>query len=159
MNRAAFLAGSNFCTVSGLLTAAGAETVYDTTVAIDYCIDGIAYAKATVADGVTPTADQKGDTLIPLQVSEGCALLWMLNAAGTVAVMQGGIEDLDSADAFKKAPEFPEVPEDNTAFAYMILTNGAAGSEFVIGTDNWNQTGAVVSIKNLMVLPSRPQVA
>lgn len=147
------------CTNSGLLTGTGAETVYDTTVIIEYAINGIAYRLAAVTDGATPTSDQEGVVLTALAVSEGCALLWLVDAAGLVSLMQGATEGLDGADAFEFAPEFPEMPEGTVAFAYSILVNAAAGSEFIIGTDNWNQTGMTATHTNIMVLPSRPQTS
>jgi len=158
MSKILTMAGSSFCTVSGLLTATGAETVYDTTVAIPFCIEGIAFSRAAVTDGVMPLVDHNAVTLVALAASEGCALFFLLNAAGTVSVMQGEVEALDADDdSFLVAPNFPDVPDGSVPFAYMILTNGAAGSTFTIGTSNWNATGMTVSIKNLMTVPERPQ--
>ena len=152
------LKGANFCTASGVLTAAGAETVYDTTVIIDYCINGKALTKAAVTDGVTPTTDgNTGAALVNLAVSQGCALVWAVNAAGTVALYQGPVETLDSANAFVVAPAFPTYPDTACPFAYQILKNSSAGSEVDIGTDNWNQTGFTNAIVNVFVMPNRPQ--
>ena len=159
MNRAAFLAGSNFCTTSGLLTATGAETVYDTTATINFCEDGVAFSKTAITDGVMPLLDTNGVLFETLAASQGCALLFLLDAAGLVSVMQGELEVIDDSGTFEQAPEFPEAPEGNTAFAYMILENDSTGSTFTIGTSNWDATGATNSIKNLFVLPSRPQVS
>jgi hypothetical protein len=154
------LKGAVFCTASGVLTAAGAETVYDTTVIIDYCINGKAYTKAAVTDGVTPTTDgNTGAAFTPLAISQGCALVWAVNAAGTVAVYQGSVETLDSANAFVVAPSFAGFPDTACPFAYQILKNSSAGSEVIIGTDNWNQTGFTNVIQNVFVMPDRPQEA
>ena len=159
MNRADLLAGTNLCTTSGLLTATGAETVYDTTAVINFAIDGILFSKAAITDGATPTLDHNGVLFNTLAASRGCALLFLLNAAGTVSVMQGPTEVIDESGTFDKAPEFPESPDGTVAFAYMILENDSTGSTFTIGTSNWNATGATNSIKNLGLLPSRPQVS
>ena len=68
------LRGSNFCTSSGLLTATGADTVYDTTVTITYCINGKAATKTAVTDGVTPTTDYVSGNAITLTAS--CSGVW-----------------------------------------------------------------------------------
>lgn len=156
-NKVLFNAGSSFCGDSGLLTAAGAETVYDTTVIIPFCIDGVMYRKAAVTDGTMVLVDHNGTTLTTLAASEGCVLLFLLNAAGAVSVMQSDVETLDDSDAYKTSPNFGPVPDGTVPFATMLLTNAAAGSAFVIGTDDWNQTGMTVSIENLGFLPDRPR--
>lgn len=154
-------------TTSGLLTATGAETVYDTTVAISYSIGGKGYSKAAVTDGATPTTDADGDALTNLGASEGCVLVWALNAAGTVVLIQSEIGELDSGENFKdgELPGFPYVDlETYCPFAYMVLKAGSdiSGSTsgagvFDIGTDNWNSTGLTVTIVNVHTLPRRPQ--
>lgn len=145
-------------TNTGLLTATGAETVYDTTVAIDYSIGGKAYRKATVADGTTPTTDGDGAALSTLAASKGCVMVWCLNAAGTVSVFQSDVNDLDASDAFEVVPNFPVVDLDTYCpFAYQVITNGSTGSTFTFGSSNWNATGITVAIQNVLTLPRRPQ--
>lgn len=154
------LAGVNQCHSSGLLTATGAETVYDTTVQIDFSINGIMYSLATVAGGTTPTTDANAAALDTLTASEGCVMVWCLNAAGTVGVFQSRIYDLDSDGNFPGiAPEFPIIDNDWVPFAYQILKAGSTAGTITFGSSNWNATGFTNSIKNLNVLPSRPQIA
>jgi len=159
MSKILQLAGSNFCTDSGLLTATGAETVYDTTVIIPFSIDGLAYRKAAVTDGVTPLVNDDASAFTALAINEGCNVLWLLDAAGAVSVIQSDIGSLAPEDGTfleGEVPVFRAVPDGKVPFAYMILTNGSTGSAFTIGASNWNQTGITVSIKNLLVLPERP---
>lgn len=157
------LKGGNFCTTSGLLTATGAETVYDTTVTISFCVDGKAYTKTAVTDGATPTTD--GNTsaaftaVLPDKV---CVFVWGLNASGTVSLYQGSIEDVDGdTDTAKIYPQFPAIPDTITPFAYTIYqtdgTSAAAGLR--PGTDNWNASGLTVTHVNLMTMPDRPQIS
>lgn len=154
------LGGINFCTTSGLLTATGAETVYDTTVTINYVIDGKIATKTAVTDGATPTTDHNtGAAFTTLTANQGCVLVWGLIAGGTVKVMQGGVQALDVSGNFMVAPQFPAVPAGVAPFAYQVLKAGSTAGTITIGTSNWNATGFTNAIVNVAVLPSRPQVA
>ena len=155
------LKGVNFCTTSGLLTATGAETVYDTTVAITYCVNGKAYVKATVADGATPTTDAvTGDAFTAVLPDKGCIFVWTLSTAGAVGLVQGEIQSMDGdTDAFKVSPQFPGIPDTLTPFAYTVYSTAGTASSSGLrpGTDNWNATGLTVAHQNLLTLPNRPQ--
>ena len=87
------LRGSNFCTSSGLLTATGAETVYDTTVTITYCINGKAATKTAVTDGATPTTDFATGSAITLTASKSRCVVWGLIDGGGVRVDGGVVRD------------------------------------------------------------------
>ena len=150
--------GSDGCFSSGLLTATGAETVYDTTVAITYAIDGILYVKATVADGATPTLDANtGIAFLPIQADKACVFLWCLNSANTVSVAQGEIVTVDGdTDIRKWNPQFPLVPTGTVPFAFHIIQTTGASSAFTFGSSNWNATGITKLIRNLATMPARP---
>lgn len=163
------LAGATFCTNSGLLTATGAETVFDTTVDIQYCIDGKAYVYAANADEVTPTTDYNTGETFPVLVGgnsvsgaygEGACVVWCLNSSAAVKCVMGEHQALDSAGNFVVAPQFPNVPKDLCPFAYQILKAGdTAATNIAFGTSNWNSTDYTNAIQNILVLPSRPQVS
>ena len=154
------LFGVNICTTLGLLTATGAETVYDTTVVITYSVNGKGYTKAAVTNGATPTTDgNTGSAFTTLAASEGCSLTWALDASGTVTVYQGSVETLDSDNNFVIAPSFAGLPDTVTAFAYQVLKNSSAGSTVTIGTSNWNATGFTNVIQDVLTMPNRPQEA
>ena len=164
------LRGGVFCTTSGLLTATGAETVHDTTVTINYVIDGKIRTKTAITDGATPTTDIVTGLAFPLLTGGGSVanvpgvgaiVVWGLNAAGTVKCAQGPIEKLDMAGNFVRAPQFPTIPDDFCPFAYQVLKAGATASASGIrfGTSNWNATGFTNAIVNVAFLPSRPQVS
>lgn len=146
--------GGNFCTTSGLLTATGAETVYDTTAAITYAINGKAYVKATAADGVTPTTD--GNTGVAhVGLTAGKKSVWVLalDAAGAVAAFQGSVES-------SGAPQFPMLPNTHTAFAYINVTAGSTTvGTWTFSSSNWNATGITRTIQNVLMLPGRPQAS
>ncbi len=169
MTQASRLFGTNFCTTMGLLTATGAETVYDTTVAIQFCIEGKGYSKAAVTDGATPTTDGGGDAFPALAVTnsdgsitgKGAVVVWGLLADGTVVCYQGPIEELDGLTTnFLHTPEFPSFPDSFTPFAYQVLkqaTDGSTADTATFGTSNWNATRFTNAIVDVMTLPRRNQ--
>lgn len=161
------LYGVNMCLDSGLLTATGAETVYDTTVVIPVMINGKIYRKAAVTDGASPTTDGVTGDAITLTYDSGTAaygqgtvVVWCMNISGTVSVVKGETHSLNAAGAFIVAPEFPTIPDTLAPFAYMIIKyNVTSASTFTFGTSNWNATGTTLTIVNVGVLPDRPQIA
>ena len=162
--------GINMCTTSGLLTATGAETVYDTTVTIVYATNGKLATKTAVTDGATPTTDYVTGAAFPALVGgasvantpgSGCIVVWGL-VAGTVVCIMGPHSRLDMQGKFKHdAPQFPAIPDNVVPFAYQVLKAGATASAtaIIFGTANWNATGFTNAIVNVAVLPDRPQVA
>lgn len=156
----------NRCTTSGLLTATGAETVYDTTVTIAFSVEGKGLTKTAVTDGATPTTDYNTGAAFTVLTGagsslggEGCIFVWALNASGTVKVMQGAKQDLDASGNFLIAPQFPPIPSDVTPFAYSVSKYYGVSTTFLFGTDNWNESGHSHAIVNVHTLPRRPQVS
>lgn len=153
------LNGGNCCTSPGLLTATGAETVYDTTVTINYVLNGVFAQKTAVTDGVTPTTDAISGSAITLTANKARMVVWCLISGGTVKALAGPIVDWDGV-AFKQAPQFPDIPDAYVPFAYQLLKGGATLSgTWTFGSSNWNATGLTSAIKNLAFMPSRPQTA
>lgn len=162
--------GLNFCTTNSLLTATGAETVHDTTVLLNFSINGKAYTKSgTNVDAATPTSDyadglafsdtSKKLTGVASAGGQGTVVVWAYNASGTVKCMMGSRETLDAAGNFLRAPQFPPIPGDVCPFAYQIVKNYGQATTFTFGTSNWNASGASQAIVNVLVLPDRPQVS
>lgn len=152
--------GSTGATTSGLLTATGAATTYDTTVTVAYAIGGKAYSKTAITGGATPTVDGNAAALTTLTANKGCAMVWCLNAAGTVSVFQGPVQSLDGSGGFVTAPEFPAIDLDTYCpFAYQVLKAGSTAGTITFGSSNWNATGFTNVIQNVHRLPKRPQTA
>jgi hypothetical protein len=149
------LLGPSATTTNGLLTATGAETVYDTTVAITYCIQGEAQtAKAAVTDSAT------GSAAATLTANKGRVVVWALSAGGTVVCYHGKNTDLDTSGNFVTAPQFPDVPDTVAPFAFQVLKAGSTAGTITFGTSNWNATGFTNSITNVILgLPNRPQTS
>lgn len=154
---------------NSLLTATGAETVHDTTVRLDFSIDGKMYSKSgTNADQTTPTTDH-GDsvafsdsskTLTGTATSgQGTVVVWAYNSSGTVKCMMGSRESLDASGNFAEPPQFPAIPADVCPFAYQVLKHYAQASTVTFGTSNWNTSGFTNVIVNVATLPARPQVS
>ena len=144
---------------SGLLTAAGAETVHDTTVTITFSIDGVLATKTAITDGATPTTDANtGAAFAPLAADKACVFVWMLNASGTVKVAQGPIVavDGDTDEPKTQVPLFPPIPAGHCPFAYQKVQTAGTSSAWTFGTSNWNATGVTDVIKNISTLPARP---
>lgn len=154
--------GVSGCLNSGLLTAAGAETVYDTTVIIEFAIDGVLYRKAAVTDGTTPTTDgNTGAAFTALTADQTCYFLWCLNSSGTVKVAQGEIVDGDpdvNVPLGGSYPSVPAVPAGCVPFAIQRVHADGTASAWTFGTSNWNATGIYDVILNLAGLPIRPPV-
>ena len=155
------LRGLTMTFISSALTAAGAETVHDSTVAMPFCINGEHYAKSgTNADQATPTTDgATGLTFPTLTANKGAVMVWCYNSSLAVKCVMGEITDLDAAGNFVNAPEFPLIPDTLCPFAYQVLKAGATAGTIAFGTSNWNATGFTNSIVNVAVLPNRPQVS
>lgn len=153
------LYGANLATTSGLLTATGAETVYDTTVTICFSVEGKALTKTAVTDGATPTTDAVTGAAFPtFGPSQGTVVVWALSAGGTVNCAQGTIETWDGTN-FANPPQLPNIPDTLTPFAYQILKASSTASAIRFGTSNWNAAGFTNAIVNVFALPRRPQVS
>lgn len=136
-------------------------TTYDIGTAIDFCINGKAYTKATVSNGASPTTDgTTGAAFNAILPDKACVVVVALNSSGTVSFHQGPIVDVDgTADTLKHAAQLPLV-DTNTycPIAYLKLqtdgTSSAAG--LLPGTANWDATGLTTTVVNLITLPARP---
>ena len=142
-----FFRGLNLVTTSGLLTATGAETVYDTTATINFYLNGQLYQKSAVTDGTTPTTDAVTGAAITLTASKARVVKWLLNASGTVSVVAGDIVPWNGV-AFDVAPPDPEVPADTVCFATQMLKAASTAGTITFGSSNWNATGFTNSIQN-----------
>lgn len=160
-----FNTGVTMAHSNSLLTATGGETVHDTTVRLDFSINGKMYSKSgTNADQATPTTDYADSVLFSntskqLTANQGTVVVWAYISDGTVKCMMGSRETLDSAGNFAEPPQFPRIPTDVCPFAYQVLKAGSTAGTITFGTSNWNATGFTNAIVNIATLPDRPQVA
>ena len=103
------VAGTMCFAKAGLTGLSGAATTFTTGVAVLYSLLGKAFNKAAVAGGATPTLDAITGKAITILPGFGTVILWCLDAAGTVKLVQGSVEVLDKdSNGFAAAPpQFP----------------------------------------------------
>lgn len=160
------LIGGNFVLgKAGLTGLSGAATTYSIGTAIVFALAGKALSKATAAGAATPTTDFVTGNPITVVAGKGTAVLWCLDAAGTVRAVQGSTELLDAANNFQfAAPQFPSVPDTLVPFAYSIHKGGNVPGALLAGTwtfgvSNWNTANTFHTVNDLIAIPNRPQIA
>jgi hypothetical protein len=153
-----FVGGNYAASKAGLTGLSGAATTMTTAAAILFAIGGKAFSKAAIAAGATPTVDAVTGAAITLATGKGTNILWCLDAAGNVRLVQGSVENVDASGKFAVAPpQFANLPDTLAPFAYSIHTN--TGAAFTIGVSLWNQAGATHAVQDILTVPSRPQLA
>lgn len=143
-------------TTNSLSGITGAATTYTAT-QFSFAIDGKVYLKATASGAATPTTEAASGTLV-LATGYGTVIVWTVNSSGTVALYRGETQALDAGNNFVDAPEFPALPDTVCPFAYTVHKN-YSGSNFTIGTTNWNTASTAHATQNVIYLPSRPQIS
>lgn len=146
----------------GLTGISGAATTYSTSATtMPFSILSKAFSKATVAGGASPTTGAVSAVAITLTANFGRVVVWGLNAAGTVQVIEGARQALDTSGNFIIAPQFPALPDTFCPAAYHIMQAGAtAVGTFTFGSSNWNATGMTHTVVNCALgLPTRPQTS
>ena len=164
-------APATFC-VSKATLAASTTTTFSTTGATLYSINGKAFSTAAAGAGTaTPTTDANtGAAFVALQPNRGCVFVFAYNGNGVAAtgirVVQGPIEVLDgtlagASASFINAPQFPVVPDNLCAFAYVVTKVGASGAAWTFGVSNLAGPPAntLHTFVDIMTIPGRPQVA
>lgn len=175
MDMLAGAGGNQVLTKAALAADAGSVSTYSTTGTMVFAIKGKTYTKAAVTNGTTPTTDINtgaafvklvGGNSVANTPGQGTVFLWLINAAGTVAVAQKLISPgypqaypLDMQGNFAQPfgkPDWPAIPEGYIPFAVMTVKAGAtAAVSWVFGSGNWNATGVTVAVSDLNTLPDR----
>ncbi len=145
----------------------GTNLSYTTTVTSEGIING---------KHVTPLTAQTNQALPVVDAATGAAFRALTdnqatvivvgqNAAGSIKMCQGGIEDTEvgittTAGAFKRAPQFPTLPDDFMTFGYLIARTAPSASDWTPGTSNWGASGVTCTeFVQCAVLPDRPQTS
>lgn len=146
---------------AGLTGLSGAATTFATAVAITYAIAGKAFSRAAIAGGVTPVVDFLTGKAITLIANQGTVVVWCLDAAGTVRLVQGSVEPMTGGKFLKDYPQFPTLSGQILApFAYSVhQADATTAGVFTFGVSNWNATGLTHSVTDVITLPQRPQAA
>ena len=167
--------GMNFC-AKDMALAAGSTTTLTLGAAGDWCNDGKAHTQGTTTAVQPASTDYvTGAALVGITAGMGAVIVIgsSQTESTTLKMVQGPLQALGANSAaytpgsFLVAPQFPGLPEDFTAFGYVVVkvaTDYTAGAGYVFGTSNVTATGAQNSaatahantFTSVMVLPSRP---
>lgn len=146
--------------------AHAATSTYNTAVTTTHVING-KYGTTLAAQSGTasPTTDVNTSAAFVAQTDNtACCYVWGVNDAGAMKVAQGDIVATEvgvttTAGAFIVPPPFPPLPEDFCPIGYTIVRTAPSASDFTFGTSQWAATGITATVKNVAVLPARPQTA
>lgn len=147
-----------------VLVKDSAATTLSSTNRADYAIRGKSYTKAALSNAATPTTDVvTGAAFLPVKTSKGSVFVIGLDSSGNVKACQGQIVDLDSANAFTVAPQFPPIPDTIAPIGYMIVVAGSTASAngWTFGSNNFTGvTGVTCTLVEVLgSLPDRPQTS
>ncbi|PHS09404.1 MAG: hypothetical protein COA78_12140 [Blastopirellula sp.] len=146
-------------TISFTKTAlvAGTGTSYTTTVATNFIIDGkFGTVFATKTNQAVPTTDANTGAAFPVVADDkGMVLVFGVNLAGAIQLVQGGIKDMEPGTLeFKIAPPFPSLPADFCPIGYAICKNDS-GSNYTVASTDWADIDT--TFVNIAIMPDRPQ--
>lgn len=138
--------GNITLTTAGITGLSGAATTYSTgATAMSFMNDGKFLTKTQVSSGATPTTDGVTGLAFKAQAANtACAYLWSITAGGTHRLSQGPIQSYTDTTAGSTPCPLPQIPSNDTPFAYVVIKNGSTGSNWTIGSSNWNATGITV---------------
>jgi hypothetical protein len=154
------LNGANLNLVNAGTVATAAAATLATTTATVACVNG-AFATALASgagkalslvgpDGVTAKA------ATALAIGQACIIVNCVNAAGQMKNVQGPVQALDAANNLVNPVHFPRIPDNLTPFSYLVVKAGSTSSGFTPGTTNWNATGIVTTVQDIVTMPPRP---
>lgn len=163
------LAGATFGTIkTGLIK--GSTSTLTTTVTSAGMIGGKYVSGVTaLTDSAIPTTDiVTGAAFVALTDNQATVFVVGQNAAGTVLMAQGSIEDTQVgvttvAGDFITAPQFPNLPDNFMVWGYILCRTAPSAGNFLVGTattGDWAATGVTSSqFVQCGVLPDRPVTA
>lgn len=160
------LEGATFGTIkTGLIK--GTTSTLTTTVTSAGMIGGkYVTGVSALTNSAAPTTDiVTGAAFVALADNQATVLVVGQNAAGTVQMAQGSIEDTQvgvttTAGDFILAPQFPSLPANFMVWGYVLVRTAPSASAYTPGTSDWDATGVTASqFVQCGVLPDRPQTS
>lgn len=145
----------------------GTTSTLTTTVTSAGMINGKYVSGVTaLTNSASPTTDATtGAAFVAMGDNKATVVVVGQNAAGTVKMAQGSIEDTlvgvtTTAGDFIRAPQFPSLPDDFMVWGYALVRTAPSASDFTPGTSAWAATGVTTTeFVQCGVLPDRPQTA
>lgn len=143
--------------------AAGTTSTYTTTAATNATIRGL-YGTALTAQTNTasPTLDANtGVAFLPLVPGKATVLVWGVNLAGAIQLVQGTITDTlpgvtTTPGGFNVLPQFPVIPDDFCPLGYSLHRTAPSAATWTPGAGAWAASGVVSTFRNVGTLPDRP---
>lgn len=121
---------------------------------------------SALTNSAAPTTDAvTGAAFVAMGDNKATVLVVGQNAAGTVLMAQGSIEDTQvgvttTAGDFIRAPQFPTLPDDFMVWGYNLVRTAPSASDYTPGSSSWTATGITASeFVQCGVLPDRPQTS
>jgi hypothetical protein len=142
--------------------AVGTTTTTSTAAAINYAINGRAYAKAIAANGATPTTDSvTGAAFLPIGLNKAGVFLICVDTSGNLKAVQGGIVDYSDGGAYATVPAFPSaLPDGLCPIGLEFVKVISTGSAWTMGVSNQaSQTGITKTFVDITSMPGRPFTA
>lgn len=146
------------CFTSGLMVIGTTKSGINTSVAIQYAING-KFAVAKTAITSAPYACEPGtgilatapNAFVSIPVGKACAFAWLLDANGAVTCAQGDIvDDIGTATICP----VPAIPVNRTVFgASKVRNTSAAAGVFIPGTTLHDAAGVTATYVNLAQHP------
>ena len=138
--------------------AAGTTTTLSSTNAFSYSIDGFLYAKAALSNTATPTTDKNtGVAFVGIAAGFCSIFAVLLNAAGTLAVVQGQVQAIDVANSPIFLPQLPAIPAGYVPVGLIGVSVKPTGATWTFGSSNLSgATNTVYSFIDVGTYPSRP---
>jgi hypothetical protein len=151
---AVFATASAGAALTGL---SGGASTYSTS-AFGFALNGDAFNRALVSGGATPTTDGNTGAAITLTANQARAIVWTVNAGGTIQVFAGPVVSWTDTSASSTVCQLPSLPGNVAPFAAHTLQAGSTLSgTFTFGSSNWNTAGmSAITVRNLCQLRNQP---
>lgn len=141
--------GADATAGAALTGLSGAVSTYSTS-AINFVIAGVPYTKAAASLAASPTVDTASGAAITMTASEARAIIWAVNASGTVAVFAGPVVTYTGTGDVQ-ALQKPVLPAGYAAIAeHTLMAESTLSGTWTFGSSLWNATGMTVgTVRNL----------
>lgn len=143
---------------------AGTTSTYTTTATTNVSVRGYFGTQlAAQTNTASPTTDANtGAAFRALAPNQATVLVWGINLAGAIQLVQGTIESTlpgvtTTPGGFNVIPQFPIIPDDFCPIGYTVIRTAPAAATWTPGTSSWTASGVVATFRNVSTLPERPQ--
>jgi|ERR1035437_480180 hypothetical protein len=157
---------ANMGLVIGTTTSLSVKLAPSSCIAGKFCTITLS---ASDNQAITPTLDANtGVAFVPILPNTCAAVVYGLNAAGTLVAAQGKaiateVGVTTTVGAFINAPQFPAISDLMVPVAYHVIRVAPSGTAgFTLGVSPWTGSASYATcttIQNIVTLPGRPMIA